>query len=529
MNKKELMSYETDASMIQGKAEKVIFPKSSEEIKSIIRISNQDIVPRGAGTSLVGGAVPNNSIIIDMSKMNKVLNFDKSKGIVEVEAGITIKELNDKLNAVGLEFPIQPSNNGVSTIGGMIATNACDNRTMKYGRMRDWVDKIEFVNGKSEILELGKADLSDACGMEGTTGIITKAKLKIAPLLKRTISTFQSDNLDDALSIARRLKTEEDVLMIELFPKQLSLLLGFPEKYNLIVEFSSERGKIKDKEYEEIISYKEKVFYVLASEGYYINEDLKLFFDKYKEFFLFLEQNKIPYYGHLGSGIIDIYLKQGEEEKRKMITELIQKMRAKPGKNGIGILKKNLFDSVEKKVFERIKERHDPSNKLNRGKLADYAPMAKRVINKEEKIEAEERIEPIKQDTVLNKQVIPNKVEIKKEVNEPHRAEISYEERLKAYKETFESELSADKMKTVEQMAMKIPKDIMVKQTKTKEDEQKIKNIMTNNAQKPVENTYNKVNSLIKESEVAQSKGKLTKEEQEAINKVMKGGFGFKI
>jgi len=79
MNKRELLAYETDASRLIGKAEKVVFPESIEEVMNTIKKTNIDIIPRGAGTGLVGGCVPNNTLIIDINKMNKLLRLDKIK------------------------------------------------------------------------------------------------------------------------------------------------------------------------------------------------------------------------------------------------------------------------------------------------------------------------------------------------------------------------------------------------------------------------------------------------------------------
>ena len=235
MNKKEIVSYETDASRLIGKANKVVFVKKVEEISYLIKTNNLDIVPRGAGTSLVGGCIPNNSLVVDLNKLNNIISLNLKQGIIYVEAGICIKELNSKLSKVGLEFPINPSNNGVSTIGGMIATNASDNRSLKYNQIRDWVEEIEIINGRGELIKATKADLMDFCGMEGITGIIVRAKLRLIRTPIRTASIFQSDSFEEVLSIARRLKLEKNISMLDLFNKEVSVLLGFPEKYHLII------------------------------------------------------------------------------------------------------------------------------------------------------------------------------------------------------------------------------------------------------------------------------------------------------
>ena len=99
MNSREKSCYETDILRLSGKAEKVFFPKTPEEVIKIVG-SSDNIVPRGAGTGFVGGVTPNNSVIIDMSKMTIVSNFNSNRKSIHVEAGVTIKELNEKADFI---------------------------------------------------------------------------------------------------------------------------------------------------------------------------------------------------------------------------------------------------------------------------------------------------------------------------------------------------------------------------------------------------------------------------------------------
>ncbi len=371
VTKKEIVCYGTDASRIFGRAEKVFFPRDSNEVIEIIK-SYMNLVPRGAGSGLVGGCVPDNSIIVDISKMNKVYNFNSAKRSVYAEAGVTLRELNEKLRSKGFEFPIQLSNQGISTIGGMIATNASGKRNMKYGVMRDWVEEIELVNGKGELIKVSRADLMDVCGMEGITGIITSAKLKVMPIIKRSFSVFQSDNISDIISVARRLKSENDVVCLELLPPVISELIGFPKKYNLFIEFDSIRGKITGDEYDSLLNKLNRLYYSIALEGNYIDEDPKLFFDKMKEFIQILEENNIPYICYPGSGIIHCYFKENEKIKIEKIMEFMKKSKAKFAKYGIGIKRKSFLENFEVKIIQRTKSRYDPDGKINKGKMIDF-------------------------------------------------------------------------------------------------------------------------------------------------------------
>jgi len=381
MNRKELICFETDASGIKGKVDSVFFPTKAEEIQEIIINSNKDIVPRGAGTNLVGGCVPDNSIIIDLSKMNRIYNFDRFKKTLYVEAGVTIKELNEKLKPQNLEFPIELSNEGISTIGGMIAMNSSGRRNMRYGSMKYWIEEVEIINGNGEIMKITKPDISDVCGMEGLTGIIINAKLKLISIPKRSASIFQSENLDEVLSVAKKLKQENEVCMLELFSKKLSKIFGYPEKYNLIIEFDSDLGKIKDEEYYSLIKSTGKVFYKLASEGYTINEDPKFFSDKIKDFILMLENNDIPYIAYFGTNIVHPFFKE-RDNKRGEIMNFLKKMNIKFGKYGIGLIRKDFLDPLDIRIIQRTKLRYDPQWKLNKKKVID--PIEDKIKTKED-------------------------------------------------------------------------------------------------------------------------------------------------
>src|SRR3989338_7658602 len=117
MTKKELVAYSTDASGDMGRVERLVLPESVNDVQRIIKTSfNLDIVPRGAGTGFVGGAVPSNSIVVDLSKMNKIISFDMKEMKVKVESGITVRELNERLQKADLEFPIVTSNYGIASI-----------------------------------------------------------------------------------------------------------------------------------------------------------------------------------------------------------------------------------------------------------------------------------------------------------------------------------------------------------------------------------------------------------------------------
>ena len=371
MRQSLIKSYETDASQIKGKATDVILPKTITEIQNIVKQEN-NITPRGGGTGLVGGAVPQDGIVVDLSKLNKIIKFDAQRKTIEVQTGIILGELNGFLSKHNLEFPVKPSSYEVCTIGGMIATDAVGSRAIKYGRTSKWVDSIEIINSEGELRKIGKAELSDYSALEGTTGIIVTAKLNLIELRQRTADLFAFNTLEEVLAVAKQLKTESDVSMIEVFSKQVSELLGLENKHHLLVEYESNQGKLKEREYHQKLSLRDKIYPILAKQGYTKIEDPKVLTDRFVKLAEWFEQHNIPYFGHLGFGIIHACFKETPEHE-KLIEELMSIVRRLhgqiSGEHGIGLEKKQFLDQTEKRIFMSVKKRCDPQNKFNPGKI----------------------------------------------------------------------------------------------------------------------------------------------------------------
>ena len=361
-NSYELVCYNTDDSGMFGEASRVVFPRDVEDVIKIV-FDSQDLVPRGLGSNVVGGCVPSNSVVVDMKNMNEI-NFDFKSEIVCVGPGVTIKELNEKLKQINYEFPIICN----GTIGGIVAMNR-PGLMGGYGNIKEWIEEIEFVNGRGELTKFGKAEIGEVCGLEGITGIITKIKLKVIPLVERSASIFQSNDIEEVFVVAKRLRLEKHIVMLRFYSPYFSKLLGFPEKYHIIVGFDNEHGKIKDNEYIELFNKIRKDYYKLYKEDYRDSEDPKFLFEKVKEFVLFLDKFNVPYSGDLNLGIIYSFF--NDDLKKQEVVKMIDRMNGRPGSYGIGLKRKKRIDNLQKKIIRRIKLRHDPFLKLNKGKLID--------------------------------------------------------------------------------------------------------------------------------------------------------------
>jgi glycolate oxidase len=126
----------------EGKVDAVVFPISTEEVSKIVSFCYQNdinITPRGIGTNLAGSTFPLfGGIIVDMSKMNRLLEIDEETFTATVESGVLLRDLRTEAEKHGLFYPPDPGEKGAS-IAGNIATNAGGMRAVKYGTTRDFV------------------------------------------------------------------------------------------------------------------------------------------------------------------------------------------------------------------------------------------------------------------------------------------------------------------------------------------------------------------------------------------------------
>ncbi|HCC00842.1 MAG TPA: 2-hydroxy-acid oxidase [Ruminococcaceae bacterium] len=183
---------------LKGQADAVVFPQSAEEVAKIMRFAYEHtlpVTPRGAGTNLVGSTVPQNGgIVLDLSKMNHILELDPDTLTVTVEPGVLLKDLQKYVEDHALFYPPDPGEKK-ATIGGNISTNAGGMRAVKYGVTRDYVRGLEAVLPNGKILSFGGKDVKDASGLsiknlligsEGTLAVLTKCILRLLP--KPTVS-----------------------------------------------------------------------------------------------------------------------------------------------------------------------------------------------------------------------------------------------------------------------------------------------------------------------------------------------------
>lgn len=360
--------YSTDASGIQGRTRLVVWienPKQAHQIILYAKRTKMNIVARGGGSNLVGGVVPNNSIVMDFSRMNKVL--EKDKEYVIVEPGITVDELNNK---IGKYFPIVPGSSKVSTIGGMIAMNSLGLESYKYGSVKDWVLGLKILDGTGKTKNLSGKDVEEFCGSEGCAGIIIEAKLKVIDKIeKKSLDVFKLEDIESLIDKVFELRRDKEIIGLHFMNSLAAKLSGFSDINYVIVEYEGFKGNIKDEvRIKKILDLLGTLNVYLGSYDYKIVQDPKIDLENVAEFLYWLKNNNIPCYGQIGLGVLYPCFKSLTKVKEMFL--FIDKYDAEvTSGHGVGLLKKDFVKEIGKVRFNKLKEKYDPNRVLGKGKV----------------------------------------------------------------------------------------------------------------------------------------------------------------
>jgi glycolate oxidase len=169
----------------------VVLPETVAEVSAVLRYCHAEgikVVPRGAGTSLSGGALPlADGVLLGMGKFNRVIDIDYANRCVTVQPGVTNLGVSQAVEAAGFYYAPDPSSQIACTIGGNIAENSGGVHCLKYGLTTNNVLGLEMVLIDGEVIRLGGKHLDAAgydlmgvvTGSEGLLGVVTEVTLRI--------------------------------------------------------------------------------------------------------------------------------------------------------------------------------------------------------------------------------------------------------------------------------------------------------------------------------------------------------------
>ncbi|QPV61482.1 FAD-binding oxidoreductase [Halosimplex litoreum] len=418
----------------------VVWPTSTEEVSAVLAGAHErgtPVTPYAAGTGLEGNAVPaHEGISMDLTRMDGILDLRPDDLQIDVEPGVLGSAVDEAAAEHGLTFPPLPSSGDISTIGGMIATDASGMQAVKYGVVADWVLELEAVLADGTVITAGsKAVKSSAgynlkdliVGSEGTLAVVTRATLQLAgrpQQIKGGRAVFET--FDDAAgAIADAVQSGVDVAKIELmggFAAEVAneyVGTDLPDAPMVFVEFHADHGIDEEIEFCRTVfaDYDPHSFEIAADEEmaqlWELRREMAYALDEYREDLRPLhpgdvtvpigsfpeivrraraeaDERDLPMacYGHAGDGnlhyeiLVDpddaAMVERGEAAYAAVVEAAIDLGGTATGEHGVGLGKRQFMErehgAESVAAMRSIKTALDPEGILNPGKIFPDEP-----------------------------------------------------------------------------------------------------------------------------------------------------------
>ncbi|MEM3203666.1 MAG: FAD-linked oxidase C-terminal domain-containing protein [Saccharolobus sp.] len=411
----------------------IFFPKNEEEVVKIVKYASQRKIPIiawGYGTSLTGAtACDKNCILIDMSKMNKILEINEIDWYVRVQPGVKLIDLFEELEKKGFMLPPDPASFFLCSVGGAVAESSGGMKGVRYGSFREWVLALKVILPNGEIIKVGEPLRKNRAGYdlvhlfvgsEGTLGIITEIWLRIIPIPKRKMVTVAAmlKDFESAAEVIIGLRKNRilpelseymDVDVVKALNKNLNANLKETDGGMLLISIEEEmvsdvlkvlEGKAVDikiaegEEAERLYSLRAQAAIAVKAESknVFYAEDIVVPVSKLPEAIRRLKEigkkynTKFYVISHIGDGNLHPNIVIEDKELREKVFEEIARMAidlggSVSGEHGIGVQKaKVMVEQIVKhngpRVLElmyEIKRLIDPEGIMNPNKFVELA------------------------------------------------------------------------------------------------------------------------------------------------------------
>jgi glycolate oxidase len=436
-SKEDLNAYSYDGTTTWAHMPDVVMlPTTAEQVSQILKLADENkipVTPRGAGTNVSGGSIPiKGGIVLCTTRMNKILDINKTNLTATVEPGVVLNDLNLTLAKQGLFYPPDPQSFLGCTVGGTIAENAGGPYCVKYGVTKQYVLGLEVVLANGYIMKLGGVTVKNRTGYElmmlftgseGTLGVITKITLRLIPMpqaSKTMMAVFDdiavggqavSNILASGVVPAKIefvdnfiLRRVEEMMGMGLPTEAQALMLLMADGSPAAVEAESKQivDVLKKSGAKEVKVAKDAdeamKYWKMRSAGFaatygaahtVLSEDVAVPRDRLADFIHKLEEISertgffICYLGHAGDGNLhpaiftDIRNKEEFARAQKAMEEIFEAALSVggvlSGEHGIGLEKqrflKRAMDPVALNLMRKIKAILDPNHILNPGKI----------------------------------------------------------------------------------------------------------------------------------------------------------------
>lgn len=230
--------------LARGTAVAVARPGTTAEVAELVRLcarSGTAVVPQGGVTGLVNASAPHGPramLVLSLDRMNRVLEVDPVNLTLTAEAGCVLQEAQHAAAADGLRLPLRIGAEGSARLGGVLATNAGGNLTIRYGNTRELCLGLEVVLPDGRVLDELKRLRKDNTGYdlkhlfigaEGTLGVVTRTTLKLFPAPRQSATVVLAlSELDGVFDLLGRFRREagDHLSVFELMPRILFELVG---------------------------------------------------------------------------------------------------------------------------------------------------------------------------------------------------------------------------------------------------------------------------------------------------------------
>jgi len=435
--KEDLATYSYDGTTTWSHSpDVVVLPSTTEQISEILKLANEyriPVTPRGSGTNISGGSVPVcGGIVLCTTRMNRVLDINKTNLTAMVEPGVVLQDFNNLLAKENLFYPPDPQSFLSCTIGGTVAENSGGPLCIKYGVTKQYVLGLEVVLPDGYVMNLGGATVKNRTGYdlvhlftgsEGTLGIITKITLRLIPrpAARRTVMAM-FDDMTRAGSVVSRILAEGivpakiefvDNFVIRRIEEKMQIGLPVDAKTMLLIETDGSIAAV-DSEAAQIMDLLNKggakiarlakdeaeanTYWKARSAGFaaiygaartVIAEDVTVPRDRLSDFIEKLDEIskssgfEIVLIGHAGDGNIhpSVFTNSREKEDLDRLQDTLTAIfeaalelgGTLSGEHGIGLEKKRLLakalDPMAISFMRKIKEVFDPNNIMNPDKI----------------------------------------------------------------------------------------------------------------------------------------------------------------
>jgi len=431
----ELLAYSYDSQPVHAMPDAVVTAVTRREVVEVVKIASAHGIPlvaRGAGSGMTGGNVPERGgIVLNLERMNRIIHIDPEDRLGYVQPGVITAVFQEEAARLGLYYPPEPASSRFSTIGGNVAESAGGLGCVKYGLTKEFVEGLEFVTARGEVVRTGIYTDRDSpfdvgavlAGSEGTLAVVTETALRLIPLPESRVTVLAVFR-----SLPEAARASNAVLFSGVGPSVLEFMdggcietvreyadVGIPPDAGalLIAELDGDgeytalgrdvlldvlgkadpievRSACDEREREELWKLRKSVSPAIAKIApLKFNEDICVPISRIPEICAYVDELgqrrkvKVVVFGHSGDGNLHVnfmtHWKRPDEVERvklsieELFREVVRLGGTLSGEHGIGIAKRPYLpialDEATIDFEKRIERAFDPDGVLNPGKI----------------------------------------------------------------------------------------------------------------------------------------------------------------